>query len=69
MNNLQVTTSGLHYTKIGRIMKIGVSIVHYVVKVPNLVQIIVTIYRVQGYKIPIVNPRLPRKIQDGRHEI
>ena len=30
---------------------------------------IVTIYRVQAYQVPIVNPRWPPKIQDGRHEI
>ena len=46
-------------------MKIGVSIVQFVVKVPNLVQIIAVIYREQCYKVPIVNPRWPRKIQDG----
>ena len=39
-SNLQITTSGLHYKKIGKIMKIGVSIVHFVIKVQNLVQII-----------------------------
>ena len=50
-------------------MTIGVSIVHFVIKVPKLVQMIVTIYRVQAYQIPIVNPRRPPKIQDGRHEI
>ena len=50
-------------------MKIGVTIVQFVVKVPNLVQIIAAIYRVQGYKLPIVNLRWLRKIQDGRHEI
>ena len=38
-------------------MNIVVSVVHFVVKVPNLVQIIVTIYRVQGYQVHIVNPR------------
>ena len=47
---MQITTSGLHYKKIGKIMKIGVSIVHFVIKVQNLVQIIVIIYRVQCYK-------------------
>ena len=50
-------------------MKNGVSIVHFVEKVTNLVQVIVTIYRAQGYKEPIVNPRWPRKIQDSRHEL
>ena len=50
-------------------MTIGVSIVHFVIKVPKLVQMIVTIYRVQAYQVPIVNPRWPPKIQDGRHEI
>ena len=49
-------------------MTIGVSIVHFVIEVP-LVQMIVTIYRVQAYQVPIVNPRGPPKIQDGRHEI
>ena len=37
--------------------------------VPKLVQMIVTIYRVQGYKVPMANPRWTRKIQDGRYEI
>ena len=32
-------------------------------------QMIVTIYSVQAYQVPIVNPRWPPKIQDGRHEI
>ena len=39
------------------------------IKVPTLVQMIVTIYRVQAYQVPIVNPRWPPKNQDGRHEI
>ena len=30
---------------------------------------IVTMYRVHDYKVPIVNLRRPPKIQDGRHEI
>ena len=30
---------------------------------------IVSMYRVQDYKVPIVNPRWPPKIQDGRYEI
>ena len=30
---------------------------------------IVTIYRVQDYQVPIVIPRWPPKIQDGRHKI
>ena len=30
---------------------------------------IVTIYGVQAYQVPIVNPRWPPKIQDGHHEI
>ena len=30
---------------------------------------IVTIYRVQAYQVPIVNPRWPPKTQDGRYEI
>ena len=42
-------------------MPIGVSIVHFVIKVPKLVQMIVTIYRVQAYQIPIVNPWWPQK--------
>ena len=50
-------------------MTIGVSIVHFVIKVPKLVQMIVTIYRVQAYQVPIFNPRWPPKILDGRHEI
>ena len=45
-------------------MTIGVSIVHFVIKVPKLVQMIVTIlYRIQAYEVPIVNPRWPPKIQ------
>ena len=48
---------------------IGASIVHFVIKAPTFVQITDSIYRVQGYKVPIVNPRWPPKIQDGRHEI
>ena len=53
-------------------MTIGVSIVHFVIKVPKWVQMIVTLYRIQAYlayQVPIVNPRLPPKVQDGRHEI
>ena len=50
-------------------MTIGVSIVHFVIKVPKLVQMIVTIYRVQSYQVPIVNPKWPPKFQDGRQEI
>jgi len=42
-------------------MTIGVSIVHFVIKVPKLVQMIVTIYRVQAYQVPIFNPRWPQK--------
>ena len=42
---------------------------YFVIKVPTLVQLIVTIYRVQAYQVPIVNPRWPPKIQYGRHEI
>ena len=48
---------------------IDASIVHFVIKATKLVQMIVSIcveYRVK--KIPIVNPRWPPKIQDGRHE-
>ena len=44
-------------------MTIGVSIVHFVIKVPKLVQMIVTIYRVQAY------PKWPPKFQDDHHEI
>ena len=33
-----------------------------------MVEIIGTIYRIQGYKVLIVNPRWPPKIQDGRHK-
>ena len=43
-------------------------IVHFVKKVPRLVQMIVTIYRVQAFQVPIVNPRWPPKIQDGRND-
>jgi len=50
-------------------MTIGVSIIHFVIKVPKLVQMIVTMYRVQGYQVPIVKPRLPQKIQYCHHEI
>ena len=50
-------------------MTIGISIVHFVIKVPKLVQMIITIYGVQAYQVPIVNQRWPPKIQDGRHEI
>ena len=53
----------------GKNMTIGVSIVHVVIKVTNLVQIIATLYRIQAYQVPIINPRWPPKIQDGRHEI
>ena len=45
-------------------LTIGVSIVQFVIKVPTLVQMIVTII----YRVPIVNPRWPPKIQDGRNE-
>ena len=38
-------------------MIIGVSIVHFVIKAPKLVQIIVTIFLVQAYQVPIVNPK------------
>ena len=50
-------------------MTIGVSILHFVIKVPTLVKMSFTIYRVQAYQVPIVNQRWPPKIQDGRHEI
>ena len=50
-------------------MTIGVWIVHFVIKVLSLVQMIVTIYTVQAYQVPIVNPRWPPKSQVGRHEI
>ena len=45
-------------------MTIGVSIVHFGIKVPKLVQMIVTTYRLQTFKVPIVNLRWPPKIQD-----
>ena len=46
-------------------MTIGIiSIVHFVIKVPKLVQMID--YRVH---VPILNPRWSPKIQDGRNEI
>ena len=35
----------------------------------ELVQMIVTIYKVQAYQVPIVNSRWPSKIQVDRHEI
>ena len=54
--------------KNGKNMTIGVSIIHFVIKVPNLAQMIVTIYRVQDYQVPITNPWWPPKIQDGRKE-
>ena len=50
-------------------MTIGVLIVHFVIKVQKLVQMIVTIYRLQAYQVPIVNPRWPPKFQDGRLEV
>ena len=50
-------------------MTIGVTIFQFVIKVPTLVQMIDTIYRVQDYQVPIVNPRWPPKIQDGHHDI
>ena len=50
-------------------MKIGVSVVHFVIKVPELVQMIVSIYRLQADQVPIVSLRLPPKIQDIHHEI
>ena len=40
-------------------MTIGVSIVHFGIKVSKLVKMIVTIYRVQAYQVPIVNQRWP----------
>ena len=46
-------------------MTIGVSIVQFVIKVTTLVQRIVTIYKVEAYQVPIVNPRWPEKIQNG----
>ena len=49
-------------------MTLGLSIVHFVIQVPKLVQMSVTVYRVQVYQVPIVNPTWPPKIQDGRHE-
>ena len=53
----------------GKNMTIGASIVHFVIKAPKLVHMIVTKYRLQCYKEPIVNPRWPTKIQAGRHKI
>ena len=50
-------------------MTIGVSNIHFVIKVPTFVQMIVTIYRVQAYQVPIANPRWPPEIEDGCHEI
>ena len=51
-------------------MTTGVSIVHFVIKVPKFIQMIVIIlYRVQAYQVPIVNPRWPPEIQDGCLEI
>ena len=42
-------------------MTIGLSIVHFVIKVPKLVQMIITIYRVEAYEVPIVNLTWPPK--------
>ena len=43
-------------------MTIGVAIVHFVIKIPKLVQMIVTIiYRVQAYQVLLVIPRWPPK--------
>ena len=40
------------------IVENNLSIVHFVIKAPKLVQIMIaTMYRVQGLKVPIVNPR------------
>ena len=50
-------------------MTIGVSIIHFVIKVPKLGQMIGTIYRVHAYQVPFVNPRWPQKLQDGCQEI
>ena len=55
-----------HYEKM---VKNAASIVLFVIKAPKLVQTIFTLYRVQGYKAPIVNPSWPPKIQGGRNEI
>ena len=49
-------------------MTIGVSIVHFGIKVPKWVQMIFTIYRLQAFKVPIVNPKWAPKIQDGSHD-
>ena len=35
--------------------------VHFVTKVSKLVQMVVTINRLQAYQVPIVNPRRPPK--------
>ena len=50
-------------------MAFGALIVHFVIKARKLVEMTGTIYRIQGLKVIIVNPRWPPKIQDGRHEI
>ena len=38
-------------------------------KITKLVQMIVTIYIVQAYQLPIVNPIWPLKIQDVLHQL
>ena len=50
-------------------MTIGVPIVHFVIKVPKLVKMISTIYRVQAYQVRHSQSKMAAKIQDGRHEI
>ena len=50
-------------------MTIRVSIDQFVIKVPKFIQMIVTIYRVLAYQVPIVNPRWLLKIQDGRKKL
>ena len=62
--NLQITTSGLHYEKIVKYDNWCIDR-----SLSDKVLMSVTIYRAQDYKVPIVNPRWPPKIQDGRHEI
>ena len=64
---MQITTFSIYYEKMVN-MTIDVLIVHFVIKVPKLVQIIVTLYRVHAYQKPIVNPWWPQQIQDGGNE-
>ena len=50
-------------------MTLGVSIVHFVIKVPKLVQMIVTIHRVKPSQVTLANTRYSPKIHVGRHKI